>query len=180
MTGSIAALHLSPAHTLKKETTDQLEIIKGLGVKGDAHMGEKVKHRSRVRKDPNQANLRQVHLIHAELFEELRAKGYDVGFGEMGENMTTSGLDILNLPQDTELHIGASTRLLITGLRNPCAQLDTIHKGLMKACIGRTDAGELERKAGIMTVVLEGGTVRTGDEIKVVLPDEPHQKLSPV
>lgn len=180
MAGRIEALHSSPSHSLKKETTSSLEIIKGLGVKGDAHMGAKIKHVYRVRKDPNEPNLRQVHIIHAELFDELKTKDFDISFGEMGENITCSGLDILSLPTDTELQMGVSTRLKVTGLRNPCAQLDSIKKGLMKACLDRNQSGEMIPKVGIMTIVLEGGIINQGDEIKVVFPPEPHRKLEAV
>ena len=154
--------------------------MKGLGVEGDAHMGEKVKHRSRVAKDPNQPNLRQVHLIHAELFEELAKKGFQVSNGQMGENITTYGIDLLSLPKDSILYIGSSAKVQVTGLRNPCKQIDSIQNGLMQAVLDKDESGNLIRKSGIMGIVLEGGAVKPNDEITVVLPSEPHIKLDRV
>lgn len=155
-------------------------LLEGLGVQGDAHNGVTVKHRSRVAQDPTHPNLRQVHLIHAELLHELAAKGFSVEAGQIGENITTSGLDLLGLPVDTELHIGATAIVRITGLRNPCVQLDQFKPGLMSAVLGRTAEGALVRKAGIMGVVATGGIVRLGDSIRVQLPPEPHRSLERV
>jgi MOSC domain-containing protein YiiM len=143
-------------------------------------MGEKIKHRSRVRRDPAQPNLRQVHLMHAELFDELRAKGFRVKPGDLGENVTTSGLDLLALPTGARLHLGATAVIEVTGLRNPCVQIDRFQKGLMAATLDTDANGNLVRKAGIMSIVLTGGDVRPGDAIRVELPGEPHQPLRPV
>jgi MOSC domain-containing protein YiiM len=151
-----------------------------LGVAGDAHMGETVKHRSRVRRDPAQPNLRQVHLIHAELFCELRAKGFAVEPGELGENITTSGIDLLALPTGARLHLGPSAVVEITGLRNPCIQIDNFQKGLMAATLDKDADGNLVRKAGIMGIVIAEGDVRPGDAIRVELPAMPHRPLLPV
>jgi MOSC domain-containing protein YiiM len=133
-----------------------------------------------VRKDPTQPNLRQVHLIHAELFDELRTKGFVVAPGELGENVTTSGLDLLALPAGTRLHLGASAVVEITGLRNPCIQLDQFQKGLMAATLERDAEGNLVRKAGIMGIVLSEGDIRPGDAIRVEMPAGPHRPLQPV
>jgi MOSC domain-containing protein YiiM len=152
----------------------------GLGIAGDAHMGETVKHRSRVRKDPTQPNLRQVHLIHAELFDELRAKGFSVRPGELGENVTTSGIDLLALPTGTRLHLGASVVVEVTGLRNPCIQIDDFQKGLMAATLDKDADGNLVRKAGVMSIVITDGDVRPGDSVRVELPNTPHRPLLPV
>jgi MOSC domain-containing protein YiiM len=149
-------------------------------VEGDAHAGETVQHLSRVRRDPTQPNLRQVHLIHSELHDELRAKGFEVEPGQMGENVTTRGLDLLALPVGARLRLGEEAVVEVTGLRNPCKQLDGIQPGLMEATLEREEDGELVRKAGIMGVVLAGGEVRAGDEIAVELPPEPHRALGPV
>ncbi len=157
-----------------------MRLLAGLGVEGDAHLGETVKHRSRVRRDPTQPNLRQAHLIHAELHDELRAAGFAVAPGEMGENITTRGVDLLGLPTGTRLHLGETAVVEMTGLRNPCAQLDTIQPGLMAATLDRDDEGRLIRKAGVMAIVLASGEVRPGDAIRVELPPEPHQPLEPV
>lgn len=177
---SIASLSRSPAHTFSKARVEMLELLAGLGVAGDAHMGVTVKHRSRVAKNPDQPNLRQVHLIHEELLHELAEKGFDIGAGAMGENVLTRGIALLELPRDTELRLGAEARIRITGLRNPCAQLDGLQPGLMKALLDRDAAGNLVRKAGVMAVVLHGGRIRNGDAIEVILPPLPHLPLEKV
>jgi MOSC domain-containing protein YiiM len=157
-----------------------IRLREGQGVDGDAHMGTMVKHRSRVRVDPTAPNLRQVHLIHAELFDELSAKGFTIKTGQMGENVATRGLDLLALPRGTRLHLGANAIIEVTGLRNPCTQLDGIMPGLMEAVIERDPARGLIRKAGIMSVVIASGDVATGDNIRVELPSGPHEPLKPV
>lgn len=152
----------------------------GLGVEGDAHQGVKVRHRSRVAADPTQPNLRQVHLIHSELFLELRAKGFVVEAADLGENVTTIGLDVLALPRRTLLAIGAGAVLEVTGLRNPCAQIEQFQRGLLAAVLDRGPNGRIIRKAGIMTVVRAGGAIRPGDRIEVKLPPLPHLPLERV
>jgi len=139
-----------------------------------------VKHRSRVRRDPTQPNLRQVHLVHRELFDELRAKGFHVAPGDIGENVTTADIDLLALPRGTRLHLGANAVVELTGLRNPCVQLDQFQPGLLAATLDRDDQGNLIRKAGIMSIVIAGGEVRSGDTIAVELPPAPHHRLEPV
>ena len=178
--GVVAAVSRSPTHSLSKPTCGCIRILAGLGIEGDAHMGETVKHRSRVARDPSQPNLRQVHLIHAELHEELRGAGFDVVPGQMGENVTTRGLDLLGLPAGARLHIGEAAVLEVTGLRNPCAQLDGIQPGLMAETLDRDERGELVRKAGVMSVALAGGDVHRGDPIRVEPPPQPHRPLEPV
>jgi MOSC domain-containing protein YiiM len=178
--GVVEAVNVSPAHTLRKPNQDSIRLLAGLGVEGDAHMGTTVKHRSRVARDPTQPNLRQVHLIHAELHDELRGNGFQVAAGEMGENITTRGVDLLDLPVGTRLRLGGEAVVEITGLRTPCAQLDTIQPGLMAAVLGRDEQGNLVRKAGVMGIVLAGGEVRPADAIQVDLPPAPHQPLGPV
>ena len=180
MGGVVEAVHKSASHTLIKPEQPSILLLVGLGVEGDAHMGVTVKHRSRVARDPSQPNLRQVHLIHAELHDELRAHGFTVGAGEMGENITTRGVDLLRLPTGTRLHLGAEAVVEITGLRNPCAQLERLQPGLLEAVLDRDAQGNLIRKAGVMGVVLAGGEVRPTDPIRVELPQEPHQPLQPV
>jgi MOSC domain-containing protein YiiM len=177
---SVLAVSLRRGHHFSKTPSFSIRLLAGLGVDGDAHMGETVKHRSRVRRDPTQPNLRQVHLIHAELFDELRDKGFDVKPGDLGENITTSDIDLLALPTGTRLHIGASAVVEVTGLRNPCIQLDTFQDGLMAATLDKDAAGNLVRKAGVMSVVLAGGDVRPDDIIKVERPASPHRPLLPV
>jgi MOSC domain-containing protein YiiM len=180
MGGQVTAVSSSGTHTMTKPNRDGVRLLTGLGVEGDAHLGETVKHRSRVKIDPTKPNLRQVHLIHAELHDELRVAGFEVGPGQMGENVTTRGVDLLALPTGTRLHLGETAVVEVTGLRNPCAQLDGIHKGLMAATLDKDQDGNLIRKAGIMGVVLVDGAVRPGDSIGVELPPEPHQPLQPV
>jgi MOSC domain-containing protein YiiM len=157
-----------------------IRLLAGLGVEGDAHLGATVKHRSRVARDPSRPNLRQVHLIHAELHAELLAAGFAVSPGDMGENITTRGIDLLKLPAGTQLHIGSMAVIEVTGLRNPCAQLDHFQPGLMAAVLDRDEHGNLIRKAGVMGIVLAGGSVQPGDPIHIELPPEPHRPLEPV
>lgn len=180
MNASVLAVSRSPTHSFSKPNAESIRLVAGLGIEGDAHAGETVKHRSRVKVDPTQPNLRQVHLIHAELFDELAAKGFSVAPGEMGENITTRGIDLLNLPVGTKLHIGSSAVVELTGLRNPCVQIDRFQKGLMAAVLDRDGEGQLVRKAGVMGIVLAGGEVRTGDPISITLPTEPYRRLERV
>jgi MOSC domain-containing protein YiiM len=165
---------------MSKPNALYVRLVAGLGVEGDAHQGETVKHRSRVARDPSQPNLRQVHLIHAELHDELRAAGFALTPGQMGENVTTRGVDLLGLPTGARLHLGEGAIVQVTGLRNPCLQLDGLAPGLMKAVLGRDTAGNLVRKAGIMGVVVRGGELRPGDPIRVEPPAGPHRPLEPV
>nr|WP_232328097.1 MOSC domain-containing protein [Kibdelosporangium sp. MJ126-NF4]CEL16968.1 MOSC domain protein [Kibdelosporangium sp. MJ126-NF4]CTQ91803.1 MOSC domain protein [Kibdelosporangium sp. MJ126-NF4] len=180
MTPLITAVSRSAEYTFTKPNTDSITLLEGLGIEGDVHQGVTVKHRSRVARDPNQPNLRQVHLIHAELFEEFEAAGFTVAAGQIGENVTTRGIDLLGLPTGTRLHLGAEAIVEVTGLRNPCTQIDLFQKGLLKETLDRDEDGNLIRKAGVMSVVLTGGVVRPGDEIRVELPAEPHEPLRPV
>ena len=165
---------------MRKSNQFEIRLVAGLGVEGDAHSGITVKHRSRVAPNPNAPNLRQVHLIHSELLDELRAKKLAVAPGEMGENITTRGIDLLALPTGTRLRLGDAAIVEVTGLRNPCAQLDDIRPGLMQATLARDWKGKLIRKAGVMSNVLVGGDVRTGDPIHIELPPRPHRTLEPV
>jgi MOSC domain-containing protein YiiM len=178
--GTVTAVSRSPTHTLSKPSEDSIRLVAGLGVDGDAHQGVTVKHRSRVAKDPTVPNLRQVHLIHAELHDELREGGFILAPGQMGENVTTRGIDLLGLPAGARLRLGVEAVVEVTGLRNPCAQLNKLQPGLMAATLARDAAGNLIRKAGIMGVVVAGGEVRPGDEIAIELPPLPHRKLEPV
>lgn len=180
MNGRVIAVSRSAAHAFSKATQDSIRLVVGLGVEGDAHQGVTVQHLSRVRRDPTTPNLRQVHVIHSELFDELREAGFDVSPGQMGENITTRGIDLLALPGGTRLHMGGSAVVEITGLRNPCAQLDNFQPGLMKAVLGRDAQGGLVRKTGVMSIVVSAGVVRRGDEIRVELPPGPHRALEPV
>ncbi|MHB8574404.1 MAG: MOSC domain-containing protein [Dehalococcoidia bacterium] len=180
MDAVVESVHSSASHTMSKPGTPSVRLLAGLGVEGDAHLGTTVQHRSRVARDPSQPNLRQVHLIHAELHDELRGQGFAVPAGAMGENITTRGIDILGLPTGTRLQLGADAIIEITGLRNPCAQLDRVQPGLMAATLGRDAQGNLVRKAGVMAIVLTGGEIRPSDPIRVVLPPEPHLGLAPV
>jgi len=176
----VEAVSSGTSHGIGKENEDVIRLVEGLGVEGDVHAGATVKHRSRVRRDPTQPNLRQVHLIHAELHEELAGQGFGVRPGEMGENVTTSGVELLALPAGTRLRLGREAVVEVTGLRNPCNQLDELGPGLMKAVLDRDAEGELVRKSGVMGVVLAGGEVRPGDPIEVELPAQPHVPLAPV
>lgn len=176
----IIAVSSSPGHTMAKPNRASIRLLAGLGVEGDAHLGETVQHRSRVARDPTQPNLRQVHLIHAELHDELRAAGFELAPGSMGENVTTRDVHLLGLPAGTRLHLGATAVVEITGLRNPCLQLNGLQAGLMAATLGRDDDGNLVRKAGVMAVVLSGGDLRAQDPIGIELAPLPHRPLAPV
>lgn len=176
---SVISVSRRQTHDFSKTVVEEINIIENLGVEGDAHAGVTVKHRSRVAVDPTQPNLRQVHLLHGELFDELSANGFQIKPGDLGENIVTEGIDLLDLPTDTILKIG-SVALKITGLRNPCAQIDQFRSGLLKAVLGRDEEGNLVRKAGIMSVVLSGGPVRPGDDIAIELPPFPHRPLERV
>jgi MOSC domain-containing protein YiiM len=176
----VTAVSRSPGHTVVKDRQDSIRLVAGLGVDGDAHQGETVQHSYSARKHPGAPNLRQVHLIHAELHEELRGKGFSVLPGEMGENVTTSGIDLLALPAGSRLRLGANAVVKVTGLRNPCVQLDQFLPGLMAAALDRDAEGNLLRKAGVMAVVLAAGKVQAGDLIEVELPSPPHHSLVPV
>ncbi len=180
MAGIVAAVSRSPSHSFTKPNADSISLLAGLGVDGDAHQGATVKHRSRIERFGGTPNLRQVHLIHAELFDELRAAGFTVSPGQMGENVTTQGVDLLALPTGARLHLGPAAVVEVTGLRNPCRQLDKLQPGLMAATLARDAKGNLVRKAGIMAIVLASGEVRGGDPIRVELPSPPHQPLEPV
>jgi MOSC domain-containing protein YiiM len=180
MPALVSAVARSGTHSFTKQLHRRIRLIAGVGVEGDAHAGVTVKHRSRVARDPTQPNLRQVHLIHAELFDELGQAGYRVAAGDLGENITTQGIDLLGLPAGTRLHVGASAVVEVTGLRNPCVQIDRFRAGLMAAVLDRDAAGNLVRKAGVMSVVLAGGDVAPGDRIDVEIPPPPHRPLAPV
>lgn len=176
----VVAVARDDAHRFSKGVVPEIRLLAGLGVEGDAHCGERVKHRSRVRQDPTQPNLRQVHLVHGELFAELAGKGFSIAPGEIGENVTTEGIDLLALPRGTRLALGADAIVEITGLRNPCQQLNDHREGLTQAVLDRAPDGSLIRKAGIMGIVIAGGTVRAGDAIAVTLPPLPHLALERV
>jgi MOSC domain-containing protein YiiM len=180
MSGKVIAVSCSPDHLFSKDKQTRIKLLQGLGVEGDAHAGVTVKHRSRVARDPSQPNLRQVHLIHSELHDELNTVGFTVAAGQMGENITTRGIDLLALPTGTRLKIGVDAIVEITGLRNPCLQLDHFQQGLMAAVLDRDESGQLIRKAGVMGIVIAGGIVTPGDDIIIELPPLPHLKLEPV
>jgi hypothetical protein len=178
--GKVLAVHVNARHVFSKESVSSIRLIAGHGVEGDAHCGVTVKHRSRVAKDPFQPNLRQVHLIHAELFDELAGKGFEILPGDLGENITTEGVDLLALPAGTRLRLGKLGVVTLTGLRNPCAQIDRFKQGLMKAVLDRAPDGKLIRKAGVMGVVTQGGDISAGDAIVVTLPPPPHRAMDVV
>ena len=181
MSAHVVAVHRSPDHSFSKATTSEIEQIAGLGVAGDAHMGARVKHRSRVAADPTQPNLRQVHLIGEELFDHVASRGFDVDAGELGENITTAGVDLLALPVGAVLRIGDDALVALTGLRNPCGQINGLREGLLEAVRERDDEGRIVRRlAGVMGVVIHGGLVQPGSEVEVALPPRPHRPLERV
>lgn len=178
--GRVAGLAASPRHRFSKAPQPSVLLVEGHGVQGDAHAGATVRHRSRRRWRPEAPNLRQVHLLSAELLGELAAKGYDVGPGDLGENVLTAGLDLLALPTGTVLRLGEEAELEVTGLRNPCVQLDRFADGLMAELVGRGEDGAVVRRAGVMAVVRRSGTVVVGDAVTVLLPRPPYRPLAPV
>lgn len=176
----VIAVARDGGHRFSKTLVDTVHLLQGLGVEGDAHAGVTVKHRSRVAKNPTQPNLRQVHLIPQELLAELQSRGFAIEPGMLGENITTSGIDLRALPVGTRLRLGATAVVELTGLRNPCVQIENFHEGLLSAVIARDARGHVERKAGVMSIVLVGGHVAAGDPIGIELPPEPHQALEVV
>ncbi len=181
MDGKVIGLWSDGEHRFAKQARERLQIVAGLGVEGDAHAGEKVQHRSRIARDPTAPNLRQVHLIHGELFAEVDEHGFAIAPGQMGENITTQGIDLLGLSRGTRLRLGSNALIEITGLRNPCRQIDeNIAPGAMAAMLGRTADGGLIRKAGVMAIVLEDGTVQLDDPIAIVWRPAAFTALEPV
>ncbi|MET0543259.1 MAG: MOSC domain-containing protein [Variovorax sp.] len=178
--GRVKAVHASARHSFSKFAEESISLVEGLGVQGDAHAGATVKHRSRVARTPTAPNLRQVHLLHAELFDQLVASGFAVFPGDLGENITTHGVDLLALPQRARLYLGDDAVVEITGLRNPCVQIDRFQRGLMAATLDRDAAGGLVRKAGVMGIVIASGEVRAGDAVRIELPGGPPRALEPV
>jgi MOSC domain-containing protein YiiM len=175
----VVAVARREGHHFSKVVVESITLVPGLGVAGDGHAGVTVQHRSRVRRDPSQPNLRQVHLIAGELLDELRGQGYQVAPGELGENITTRGLDLLALPRGARLEIGEGV-IEVTGLRNPCRQIDDFRRGVLAAVLQRRPDGTIVRKAGVMGVVVAGGEVRAGDAIRLMVPHPPLRSLEPV
>jgi hypothetical protein len=178
--GTVASVAADAEHRFSKPVRTEIRLLAGLGVEGDAHLGVTVQHRSRVAVDPTRPNLRQVHLIHAELLDELAQQGFRVGAGELGENILTRGIDLLALPRGSLLHIGAAAVVEVTGLRNPCHQIEEFQPGLMAAVLGRDAGGAVRPRSGIMAVVRSSGTVRPGDAIRVSMPAASHERLERV
>lgn len=180
MTGRVVSLSRHPRHGFSKTVERSVRLIEGEGVQGDAHAGTTVKHRSRVARDPSQPNLRQVHLLQSEVLADLNARGFPIAPGALGENLTTHGIDLLALPSGTRLHLGDSAVVEVTGLRNPCRQIEDFHAGLLAAVIEKDAAGHVIRKTGVMAIVLAGGVLHEGDPIRVELPAAPHRRLEVV
>ena len=177
--GKVVAVSSSSKHLFSKENKQSINLIEGFGAEGDAHFGSTVKHRSRVAQNPDQPNLRQVHLIHSELFDELK-DAFTVEPGQMGENITTFGINLLDLPTDTLMYIGTTAIIKITGLRNPCAQIDHFKFSFLEAVLDKDAEGNLIRKAGIMGIVLQSGEVKPSDSIRITFPPKPYKKLERV
>lgn len=180
MAAMVVGVSKSDKHEFSKQGVGSIRLLAGLGIEGDAHLGVKVQHLARVRENPDRPNLRQVHLIHRELFDELKGKGFVIAPGELGENVTTSGIALLDLPVGTKLHLGQSAVVEVTGLRNPCRQIQAHKAGLLAAVLDKDAAGNVIRKTGIMSIVLAGGVVTAGDRIEVELPPEPHRAMGVV
>ncbi len=180
MAGRIVSLSRSPIHAFSKDGATTLRLIAGIGIEGDAHAGQRVQHRSRVAVDPTQPNLRQVHLLHAELLHDLKAKGFSIRPGQLGENILTQDIDLLGLPTGARLALGDEAEIEITGLRNPCRQIESFESGLLEHVAYRDESGNLVRLVGVMAVVLTAGEILLGDPIRIRLPAPPHRSLAPV
>ncbi len=178
--GVVEAVSVSRRHAFSKQNAFEVRLVAGIGVEGDAHAGPTVQHVFDARRDPTRPNLRQVHLIHGELHDELRMQGFDVQPGDLGENVTTRGVHLLDLPAGTRLRLGDGVVLELTGLRNPCSQIERFRAGLLRAVVDRRPDGAVVRKTGVMSVVLAGGVVRPGDVVRVELPAPPHAEMKPV
>lgn len=174
MAAAVMAVHRQQAHTFAKDSQPEIRLLARLGVEGDAHAGETVKHRSRVAKDPTQPNLRQVHLVAAELLDEVGGHGHVIEPGQLGENVTTTGLDLVMLPTGTRIRLGADAEVELTGLRNPCKQINDLGSGVLKLMFRTQEDGSKIGRTGVMGIVLTGGVVRPGDPIEITLPAEPH------
>lgn len=180
MSPAVVAVSSQPEHQFSKTPREQVTLLAGIGVEGDAHAGTRVKHRSRVKADPSQPNLRQVHLLPQELLDEIAAAGFTLNPGDLGENVLTRGIDLIDLPKGTRLRLGDDAEIEITGLRNPCAQIEQFQAGLLSQVVGKDEMGKIVRRAGVMSIVLAGGIVRPGDPIHITLPPEPHEPLERV
>jgi MOSC domain-containing protein YiiM len=176
----VVAVHRSAGHRFSKQSARAVRLRTGLGVEGDAHFGATVQHLSRIARDPTAPNLRQVHLLQSELLDDLVRRGFAVAPGDVGENVTTRGFDLVALPTGARLRLGPDALIEVTGLRNPCRQLDRFRRGLQRAVLDRGPDGELIRRAGVMAIVVSDGTVREGDPVAVTMPDGPHRPLVPV
>ena len=175
---SVVAVSKDEYHRFSKVPCTQITLIKGVGVRGDTHSGVTVQHLFAVEQDPRQPNLRQVHLLQQEFLDQARDQGYELTPGDLGENILTDDLDLVGLWQDTLLHIGSQAVVRVSGLRNPCAQIDSFRPGLLQVAVRRDLKGDVVRKAGIMGVVTTGGVVHPGDEIEVEWPAQPHRRLT--
>ena len=131
MPTQVVGVHSSPEHTFTKQAQSSIELVAGIGVQGDAHAGATVKHSYLLRKKPEKPNLRQVHLIASELIDELRLEGFNVERGSMGENITTSGVQLTSLPHGTRLVFASGAAIELTGIRTPCKQLNGFQDGLL-------------------------------------------------
>ena len=176
--GSVVAVALDAKHRFSKTPRLSIILTAGYGVEGDAHYGQFVRHRYLAHRKPRSPNLRQVHLIPSELFNALRKPGYDLSPGDLGENITTAGLDLEMLPLNTQLRIGTSANIRLTGLRTPCVLIDRFKSGLKTRLL--TETPNPRFRAGVMAVVSEGGEISPGDPIHAILPDHPHLPLPPV
>jgi MOSC domain-containing protein YiiM len=173
---AVSGVYVNDKHTFSKSSKAAIRLIKDFGVEGDCHAGPVDQHLFHLRRFGQHPNLRQVHLIHTELFDELALKGHAVRPGDLGENIATRNIELLKLPVGTRLRLGPEAIVELTGLRNPCRQIEAFQPGLLKHVLESTSAG-LVRKAGVMSIVIQGGVVQPGDSIGVELPPLPHEPL---
>lgn len=177
---TVVAVSSDGDHRFSKVPVPSIVLVEGFGVEGDAHGGSTVQHRSRVARDPSQPNLRQVHLMPSEFLDVAREHGFDVSAGDLGENILTRGIDLTGLGRDTLLHLGPDAVVRVTGLRNPCVQIDAFRTGLLALAVRRDASGDIMRAAGVMSVVVQGGVVSGTDAIVAEPPPTGHVPLEVV
>jgi MOSC domain-containing protein YiiM len=173
--GTVVAVASKEKHEFSKRTRHAITLVEDHGVEGDVHAGRVIQHRYLAKKMPVMPNNRQVHLIASELFTELGLSGFNVSPGELGENITTAGLDLTNLPLGTRLRLGSSAVVEITGLRTPCSLIDRFQKGLKRAMIMKHEQPRF--RCGVLGVAKATGKIAPGDPIIVELPSFSLQPL---
>jgi MOSC domain len=174
--GTVVAVAADRGHRFSKPTRDRIVLLEGHGVEGDAHAGPFVRHRYLARRRPRVPNLRQVHLIPSELFRSLSEAGFEVAAGDLGENITTTGLDLERMPLGTLIEFGLMAMIELTGLRTPCVLIDRFQAGLKRQVLSSDETGP-PFKCGVLGVVRSGGPVAAGDAARARLPSSRFRTL---